>query len=345
MNRGLVRVLMIARALMVLAVVGVAAGAVLADTVVMKNGDRITGKVIKLASGRLTVETAYMGKVEIDFAEVGSIVTEDRVAVKVQDGSLLVGVLGWRQGAQASVTSGEVVHTIPAGEVTAFGPVEGPGPVRWTGSFEMGISGQSGNSETLRGNAKLAVERKYERFAIEGYACGRYAREDGRQSDNQQSAGARTETQVGRRSFWYSSLDLERDEIKDLDLRTAVSFGIGHNWWKEDANYFKTGIGAGFTHESFRDDDDEIYPAAEVTAGYSRKLNGLLTFANDTKVLLDLNDIDGWRAENDACLSVSLTDNGSWKLKIGVNHEYDSSPAADIDRLDTYYYVNAVRKF
>ena len=41
-----------------------------ADEVVLKNGDRITGTVVELADGTLSIETEYAGVVKIDWSQV-----------------------------------------------------------------------------------------------------------------------------------------------------------------------------------------------------------------------------------------------------------------------------------
>lgn len=316
-----------------------------ADVVVMKNGDRVTGKVTSLADGKLKIETAYMGKVAVDFDEVSSLVTDEPVAVGTRGGSRLVGALSWKEGGRAAISRAETVLAVAAASVTAIGPVEEPAGGKWTGSFEAGVSGQSGNSETIRGAAKVAVKREAGDVTLEGYASGRYAREDGQRSANQQRAGGRMESKWGRKGYWYTAVEFLRDEFKDLDLRTTASIGAGRMWWKEDENFWKTSAGVGFTHEVYSSGDGETFPVAEIAGEYGRKINGKCRFANTTKFFMDLAELAGWRAENDAALYVDLTENGNWQLKLGVNHEYDNRPSGDVERLDTYYYLNAVRKF
>ena len=84
---------------------------------------------------------------------------------------------------------------------------------------------------------------------------------------------------------------------------------------------------------------------AQVVNDFSKSLNKKVTFSDLTKLTFDLQEIDGFRAENDAALLFPLTDNRKWLMKLGLSHRYDNTPAPDTDRLDTYYYLNAVRAF
>jgi len=317
------------------------------DTVVLKNGDRITGVVQSLEDGALTIESAHFGTVRVDYGEVASLRIEGERGISLEGGTRIVGTLDLQAGGSAAVETASGAWEVPAADVTAIGPVElaEVEPPGWHGSFQIGVGGRTGNSETFRGNARLDLKRESPELLITGYAAGRYAEEDGQRSENVQSAGARSESTTSPGAFWYSSVDLERDEFKDLELRTTASVGLGRTWWKEDANYWKTRAGVGFTHESFTDGSDDIFPVAQLAGDYGKRINSKLTFTDTLRYIQDLDDFKGWRAVNDAALSVDLSDNGDWQLRLGVLNEYDNDPPDDVERLDTYYYLNALRKF
>lgn len=318
-----------------------------ADKVVMKNGDVITCKISEISGGRLKARIAYAGDVEIDFAEVASFTTDDPLGIEVAGGNRVVGPVEYTDGARASVKAEAGVFEFAASDLVSVGPVEIPEPEkpRWHGAFEIGVGGQTGNKETFRGNAKFTAKRETEDLLLLGYAWARYSKEDGEVSDNVQRVGGRTEQKFGQASFWYTALDLERDEFKDLDLRATGSAGLGRTWWKEDGNFWKTAVGVGFTHESYSTGDNDIFPVAELTSDYGRRLNSKVVFTDTTKVIPSLDDIDAVRAENDAALSIDLSDKGDLKLKLGMLNQYDNAPQNGIDRLDTYYYLNFVKEY
>jgi len=322
-----------------------------AGTIEFENGDRINASGFSLEAGKLAAESPAMGKIEADLSKVTRFETGEEVAVRLRGGTLLFGALVYRSGGQATVAteSGEI--TVSAADVTGVGPREAPpgeAPAEapaWHGAFALGISGQSGNTETFAGNGRLSFYREHEKLRLEGYASGRYAEQDGERSENQQRAGGRTEYSYRPDRFWYAAVDLERDEFKDLDFRTTGSAGLGRTWWREGENWWKTAFGVGVTHESYRSGGSELFPQAELTSDYSRRINETLTFTNRTKLALNLDETDDWRAENDAALAVDLAEDGVWQLRMGLRHEYDSLPAEGVDRLDTYYYLNTVRNF
>ncbi|MGD2150830.1 MAG: hypothetical protein PVF99_09500, partial [Desulfobacterales bacterium] len=57
------------------------AGNSLADEVRLKNGDRLTGKVIRMEADKLILKTIYAGEISIVWQEVASIKTDGSVKV------------------------------------------------------------------------------------------------------------------------------------------------------------------------------------------------------------------------------------------------------------------------
>ena len=71
------------RVVVVLAVLVFAAPA-LADEVIFLNGDRLTGKIVSAAAGKLILKTDAAGEVTIDLAKVKTFSTDEPVVVKTK---------------------------------------------------------------------------------------------------------------------------------------------------------------------------------------------------------------------------------------------------------------------
>ena len=59
----------------------------LAATVVLDNGDKLTGKVIKLSDNILTFKSPIYGEVELPWRKVSELVSDEGVTVQLKDGS------------------------------------------------------------------------------------------------------------------------------------------------------------------------------------------------------------------------------------------------------------------
>src|SRR4051812_41981855 len=64
------------------------------DVIELTNGDRVTGEIIRLESGTLSVQTAALGNVSIDWPDIASLVSEQLFEVRLSDGRRLVGAFG-----------------------------------------------------------------------------------------------------------------------------------------------------------------------------------------------------------------------------------------------------------
>jgi hypothetical protein len=63
----------------------------IADEVCLKNGDRLTGQVIRMEAGQLILKTSYAGKISMVWQEVVSLKTDDSVKVVLKDETALEG--------------------------------------------------------------------------------------------------------------------------------------------------------------------------------------------------------------------------------------------------------------
>ena len=94
-------------------------GLLVADVVTLKNGDRVTGKVISSDAEKLKVATEFMGEIEIQWDAVSDVVSEDKLYLSSKDGQVLVGpVTTAGEEFQVETTqSGEVA--VPKAEIVA----------------------------------------------------------------------------------------------------------------------------------------------------------------------------------------------------------------------------------
>ncbi|HEX7053622.1 MAG TPA: DUF481 domain-containing protein [Burkholderiales bacterium] len=91
-----------------------------ADTVLLKNGDRLSGEVVDLGNGRLTVRTPYADSIELDWDEVERVEGEVAVADEKEAGTAYSG----RAALAASYVRGnaESERFYGDGELTARAP-------------------------------------------------------------------------------------------------------------------------------------------------------------------------------------------------------------------------------
>lgn len=62
-----------------------------ADQLTLKNGDRVTGKIVKTDGGKLVVNTDLLGNVSVDLSSVSEIATDQPLYVTLADGRTVSG--------------------------------------------------------------------------------------------------------------------------------------------------------------------------------------------------------------------------------------------------------------
>ena len=129
-----------------------------AGQVVMKNGDRVTGSIVKKDGKDLTIKTDQFGVVTTSWEQVESIKADKPINVVLQNGRTVQGTLATADGkvevatrdAKLSLTPSEVTTLRNDDEQKAFDRLKKPGwGDLWTGTGSVGFAGSAGNAETL----------------------------------------------------------------------------------------------------------------------------------------------------------------------------------------------------
>jgi hypothetical protein len=128
-----------------------------ADQVVLKNGDTITGKVVKKDGGKLTVHSEFLGDVTMPWTAVKSLNSADPLTVVLPGGETVNGKLN-TTGDNLEVATGAALRATPLTTVDAvrnaaeqhnFERLEHPGMLDlWNGFFDTGLALARGNART-----------------------------------------------------------------------------------------------------------------------------------------------------------------------------------------------------
>ena len=132
--------------------------AVFADQVTLKNGDRLTGTVVKSDGKTLVLHTDAAGDVTIQFDTIQEIKTDEQLHVTLKDGKTAVGPVTTSDGKIEIATKTAGTVEAPKDDVTlirndaeqtAYDKSLHPGLKHgWHGGADVGFSIARGNSET-----------------------------------------------------------------------------------------------------------------------------------------------------------------------------------------------------
>ncbi|MBL8897731.1 MAG: DUF481 domain-containing protein [Planctomycetes bacterium] len=326
------------------------------DEVFLKNGDKVTGKILDLVGGKLTVETPYAGKVVIDWKEVASFNAPGGLDFELKDGEMLKSTAV--RSADGSI---KVEPSALAAEQLALESIVeiNPKPIVWTGNIAAGMQFKRGNveedSSVVTGIAqrttdidRITARGRYNSTRVKDQDTGDWAT-----TDNYVGVLLQYDYFVAKDWFLYVNGQGERDRAKFLDRRWTA--GVGAGWQFLDESTWKgsveTGVNfisekyklyqnhpvpPGSTPPTIRSDDD--FMAARVALTLDGKILDNLRYLQFTQYFPSLEDKDKFLVNSQHTLQLSVT--GNLFVQGGVIFDYDSQPGSTTaDKLDVKYLV------
>src|SRR5215472_14990922 len=160
----------------------------LADQVSLKNGDRLTGTIVKSDGKTLILHTDYAGDVNLNWSAIQGMQSGQELHVQLQDGRTIVGpVSGSNDKLQIVTKSGTTVNTSLGSvkglrnnaEEAAYEKTVHPGILEeWNTGLTAGFALTRGNSETKNLSIGFLASRQTLTDKLGLYANSVYATND-----------------------------------------------------------------------------------------------------------------------------------------------------------------------
>ncbi len=242
------------------------AGPAAADEVHFLNGDRLSGRIVGAAGGKLTIRTEAAGEVTVDLAGVRTFSTDEPVTVRVGTTTLRSAVAPGEDGRIRVVPApGAAPVSIALRDISHINP-----PPAWKGSITVNGRATRGNTDTAALGVSLDAVRRGERDRLTagaGYFHGREADPDSgeeRTTTDNMFVSGKYDYFLARRLYVFGALRVERDRIADLDLRLTPSAGGGYQWFESPVFNLATEAGLAWVYENFRDGSDDEHVAGRL---------------------------------------------------------------------------------
>jgi putative salt-induced outer membrane protein YdiY len=196
-------------------VLAAAGGRAAADEVWLRNGDRLSGQVLHVADGKLTLRTPYAESLELDWAQVERIRTDAPVAV-LRRGAARPGLVRLTPDDALD----EIVYVNPKPHESGLGTT-------YAGRAALAASYVRGNAESERfyGDGELTGRARAYRYSLSGKAERRADPLAG--TNVAWLASGNYDRFVTEKRFVYARGSLEHDRTKDIERRSAVGGGYG----------------------------------------------------------------------------------------------------------------------
>ena len=239
---------------------------VLADQVVLKNGDRLTGQVVKFDGKNLTIKSEFAGEVNIPWSAVQQITSDQPLQVQSSTGQTAVGPVTTRDGNVEVITKTSGTVAMPKegiavirneAEQSAYEKSLHPGfRENWDGGATVGFALTRGNSQTKNLALAFDANRKTLHDKLSLYTNWVYATNDApgavpSTSANAQQGGIRYNHDITPRLFGFVGADFQADSLQTLDLRSVFGGGLGFHAIKRDSTTLDLLAGVNYTREKY----------------------------------------------------------------------------------------------
>jgi len=240
--------------------------ALLADQVVLKNGDRLTGSIEKSDDKTLLIKTEFAGEVSVQWSAIQAITSTQTLHVGTNGGKTIAGVVTTTDSSLAVATSSAGTVTTPItavltlrndAEQTAFDKAQHPGLMEgWKGGANVGFALTGGNSQTKSLAIAFTAARTglHDKFLV--YENTVYATNDApgavpNVTANTNQGGLRYDHDLTPRLFGFVGADFMNNALQSLGLRSVGSGGLGLHAIKSVNTTLDLLAGGNFTHETY----------------------------------------------------------------------------------------------
>ena len=313
-----------------------------ADTVTVANGDQLNGRIEKLDDGKLFLKTDYAGMIRIDWEEVVAIDSDARYQVELTSGRRYAAAVE-RGGAEVRLVADDSVLPLNSVQVAAIDRLKDNGkpPGFWDvldGSAGAGYSFNRGNSRQTQASLSAEGDYRAAKYELKADLTSIFSRTDDARATNRHALDLRYDRFLGDHAFAFALAGFERNDRKQLDLRSRFGGGFGWKVMDSKRNEFDLLGGVTSTNERFRREEGEVAPrraTGEGLLGFEWQSSRFGGVKLSTRLTAHPNFVQSgrYRIEYDSSVRIPLVAGLTWRLSLF--DRFDSAPPrADVQRND-----------
>ena len=298
----------------------------LADQVSLKNGDRLTGTIVKSDGKTLVLHTDYAGDVSLKWDAVEGIQSSEPLHVQLLNGKTVSGQVTTSDGKlEIATKSGNVESSVAdvktlrnEAEETAYEKTLHPGLLQgWTSGLNAGFALTRGNSATKNLSLAFVATRQTLNDKLGLYANSVYSTNDARgavpsTTANTAGGGARYDHDLTKKIFAFVGADFFADALQGLNLRSVFGGGAGYHVVERDTTTLDLLAGLNYTRESYTTFSRNL---AALTLGeeFMHKLGKGTVLNQKAFIFPDLNSAGDYRGTVDFATVTKISKRLGWQ--------------------------------
>lgn len=305
-----------------------------ADTVWMKNGDRLTGTIKVFDGGKLMLDTPYGGSIPVDMKQVKTLETDQPLLVRqdAYDSEVAKSLKPADEG-KVVLSNGDAPKTV---ELASIQQLMKPKPLvqdlSWKGNIDAALDFKRAETNTDDYNIAFKTTARHGRWRH--IADGEYNREteDGVTGTDNWAMEYSLDRFITDQWFWQGRLNYKHDNIEDIRRQRTVGTGPGYQFWDNELGAFSLGGLLNRTDYQFADDTKENFYSVALKWDYNRFLIGKTVELFSTGELgRPLSNVADYSLDAEVGLRYKVTEWASLNLKYEKDLITGTSDNNDLD--------------
>ena len=239
------------------------------DEVHLMNGDRLTGTIVSMDAGVLTLQTDYGGEVKIDWGKVQRLSSDSPLKLLVP-GEYRDPIRTFFYGTQAL----EGVRELGPDGPISLADIKAINldPVRLTGTVTIGGNSMSGNSSTkaFNGATRLTLNAHRQRLLFEGKY--NYGQAGDQVTARNSLVSLKHNYFVSKKVFIESFGMLEKDTLQNLQLRSTIGSGLGYQFIDTPWTMLSLSAGLAYVSEHYTNSPSNRTPSGRWSLRWEHSL-------------------------------------------------------------------------
>ena len=334
-------------------IIFLAASGSFADQITMKDGDRITGDIVKKDGDSVTVKSKNFGTVTLKWADVAAVKSDQPLNVTLAGGKTVKGNIETQgdriqiaaPGAPQAVDPKDVVTLRDDAEERTYQKFLHPRLLDlWTITGSLNLAGTKGNAETSTLTTPINFVRASNTTRTTAYfnSISSSAKINGVNSSTAKAVrgGWAYDRNLTKKIFANAFNDYEYDKFQSLDLRVVIGGGIGYHIWSHDASHLsvvggidwnRAAFGAAGSSPAFTRNSAEAFWGDDL----NYKLSARTSFVQTFRMFDNLSDTGQYRMNADVGAATQLTKWLNWN--VSLSDRYLSNPVPGFKKNDFLY--------
>jgi Protein of unknown function, DUF481 len=324
-----------------------------ADQITMKDGDRITGAIVKKDGDSVTIKSKNFGTVTLKWTDVAAVKSDQPLNVTLAGGKTVkanIETQGDRiqvtaPGAPQAVDPRDVLTLRDDAEEKTYQKFLHPRLLDlWSITGGLNLAGTKGNAQTSTLTTPINFVRASNTTRTTAYfnSISSSAKINGVNSSTAKAVrgGWAYDRNLAKKIFANAFNDYEYDRFQSLDLRVVIGGGVGYHIWSRDASHLsvvggidwnRAAFGASGSSPAFTRNSAEAFWGDD----FNYKLSARTSFIEAFRMFNNLSDTGQYRMNADLGATTQLTKWLNWN--VSLSDRYLSNPASGRKKNDFLY--------